>query len=186
MKKEQVKCRICGKKFSFYPSSRKQAKYCSRNCFYRSIRNRKLSKIHKERIGSANSKRKHKKVEGFQRGHAQLNTGRTHFKKGQHAREKHPNWRGGKTKLTKAIRNIPKYFEWRNKVFRRDNYTCVECEKHGGNLEAHHIKRFIDIIIDNNINSIEDALQCNELWNLNNGKTLCMECHHETKLKTIT
>ena len=33
-----------------------------------------------------------------------------------------------------------RYTEWRDKVFKRDNYTCQICFKKGGYLEAHHIK----------------------------------------------
>jgi len=43
---------------------------------------------------------------------------------------------------------------------------------------VHHCnKRFIDIIRDNNIKSLDQALLCSELWDLSNGITLCTKCH---------
>ena len=47
-------------------------------------------------------------------------------------------------------------------------------------LECHHIKPFSIILSDNNITSINDALKCNELFDINNGQTLCKECHKKT------
>jgi len=32
------------------------------------------------------------------------------------------------------------YIDWRKSVFERDDYTCCECGKQGGTLNAHHIK----------------------------------------------
>ena len=33
------------------------------------------------------------------------------------------------------------------------------------------------------IESVEEAINCNELWNLNNGRTLCNDCHKEVTFK---
>ena len=38
------------------------------------------------------------------------------------------------------IRNSSKYFDWRDDVFKRDNYTCQCCGQVGGKLNAHHKK----------------------------------------------
>ena len=48
------------------------------------------------------------------------------------------------------------------------------------NLEADHIKRFADIIRENNILSMEEARNCPELWDTKNGRTLCKTCHKNT------
>ena len=67
-------------------------------------------------------------------------------------------------------------------VFKRDNFTCKKCgDNSGGNLEAHHIKSFAVICHENNINLVKEAKKCKELWNLNNGLTLCKECHKLTE-----
>ncbi len=91
------------------------------------------------------------------------------------------NWKGGITSLNKQIRGSEKYINWRTQVFGRDNFTCRECGIRGVWLEAHHIKRFSDIMKEYNIKSLEQALQCNNLWDLNNGITLCKECHRKLR-----
>jgi hypothetical protein len=85
-----------------------------------------------------------------------------------------------KTKLYEQIRMLPIYIHWRLKVFIRDNFTCQGCRRIGGELQAHHIKSFSDILKDNNIKTIKEALLCEELWDINNGVTLCIDCHKET------
>lgn len=93
----------------------------------------------------------------------------------------HPMWKGGMTSLYKRVHNLPEYKEWRHKVFVRDRFTCVECRKVGGKLNAHHIKSFKQIFRENKIESILEAQMCKELWIVENGITLCEECHKLTK-----
>jgi len=64
------------------------------------------------------------------------------------------------------IRRSKQYREWRKLVYERDNYTCVECGKHGGQLNADHIKPF--------------AFYPDDRFKLENGKTLCLDCHKNT------
>lgn len=79
----------------------------------------------------------------------------------------HYNWKGGcYDSIEKTIRHSPEYKEWRNKVFERDNYTCQECRKTGGYLEADHIKPF--------------ALHPDLRLEILNGRTLCRPCHRKT------
>lgn len=96
-----------------------------------------------------------------------------------------PNWKGGKTTLAKIIRSSFKYRQWRSDIFTRDDFTCHQCgirgNQSGGYLEAHHMKKFSKIIEENKIESIKQALNCEELWNINNGITLCKRCHDKTK-----
>lgn len=52
------------------------------------------------------------------------------------------------------------------------------CNIRGGKLEADHCpKSFSEIFRENKIQSLEDALNCEELWDINNGRTLCKNCH---------
>ena len=92
-------------------------------------------------------------------------------------------WKGGINPLIIKIRRCFEYRQWRSDVFTRDNFTCQECNQKGLYLEAHHIKSFSKIIEENNIKTFEEALNCEELWNINNGLTLCKDCHNKTKLK---
>ncbi len=102
-----------------------------------------------------------------------------------HRGPEHYNYKDGITPLNKAIRRLPEYNTWKYGVFKRDNYTCKDCGKHGGNLESHHDgKSFAQILIDNNIKTIQDALNCKELWNIDNGITLCIDCHEKRHATT--
>lgn len=95
--------------------------------------------------------------------------------------ENHPGWKNANTPLNKLIRTQTKYGEWRLQIFDRDNFTCQHCGIRGNDLEAHHIKPFNKIIKEYNIKKIEDILNCNELWDLNNGITYCTKCHSKLK-----
>lgn len=88
----------------------------------------------------------------------------------------HPNWKGGITKLKTQIWHSDKYNEWRTQIFIRDNRKCQECGSMK-NVEAHHIKQISIIIKENNITTLEKALQCLELWDISNGITLCHKHH---------
>lgn len=94
--------------------------------------------------------------------------------------EDHYRWRGGITPLTVKIRNSARYCQWRTEIFTRDDFTCQECGSRGVKLNADHIKSFSDVLFDNKIATFEQALDCTELWNLANGRTLCVPCHSKT------
>jgi 5-methylcytosine-specific restriction endonuclease McrA len=97
------------------------------------------------------------------------------------AGKNHYNWRGGISKLARTIRHSYKYRQWRSDVFTRDDFTCQSCSKKGDYLEAHHLKRLVKILEEYNIKTIDGAFACEELWNINNGRTLCLKCHNKTK-----
>lgn len=77
-----------------------------------------------------------------------------------------PNWKGGVTPKYRSIRTSKEYKKWRTSVFERDNYTCTWCSYKGKGLNADHIKPF--------------ALFPKLRFNINNGRTLCTECHLKT------
>ena len=56
--------------------------------------------------------------------------------------------------------------KWREKVFKRDNYTCRICGEYGGKLNAHHSKSFSEY----------PKLR----YRVKNGITLCEDCHKLT------
>lgn len=93
--------------------------------------------------------------------------------------EKSSNWQGGISKLKDLIRGLFQYRQWRSDIFTRDNFICQKCFKKGY-IEAHHIISLSVLIKKYNIKTIEDAINCQELWNINNGVTLCLDCHKKT------
>lgn len=64
------------------------------------------------------------------------------------------------------LRQSSGMIKWRREVFQRDNYTCQVCGIRGGKLNADHIKPFI--------------LYPELRFDINNGRTLCCECHLKT------
>ena len=99
----------------------------------------------------------------------------------------HYGWKGGITPLKKTIRDCAEYARWRTAIFTRDSFTCVLCGAKNGNgksiyFEAdHYPKPFAEILLGSNIKNLEEALGCSEFWNLDNGRTICLECHNKTK-----
>lgn len=94
-------------------------------------------------------------------------------------------WKGGVYKFRDHLRDNFEYRQWRSDVFTRDDFTCQKCFIRGGQLHVHHIKHFSQIIEDNNIQSLEEAKVCQELWNINNGITLCETCHKQEHKKML-
>ncbi len=111
--------------------------------------------------------------------------------------ENHWAWRGGRMKeypISIQIRKSLKYRAWRKSVFERDNWICVICSKRGGKLEVDHIISFSSIIeklkFEQGIDNLfEKAMNYNLLWDINNGRILCEDCHKLTdnyKIKALT
>ena len=94
------------------------------------------------------------------------------------------NWKGGITSLVEQIRKCFKYRQWVSDIYTRDNFICQNCNIRGEKLNAHHIKSLSFILQFYEITTLEEALNCAELWNLNNGITFCVKCHrnfHKSK-----
>src|SRR5205823_13507596 len=63
------------------------------------------------------------------------------------------NWKGGITALCEKIRKYNKYKSWRDSVYLRDDFTCLNCGKRGGDLHSHHFISFADILSNFNIST---------------------------------
>ncbi len=92
-----------------------------------------------------------------------------------HKGEKCHFWKGGVSPINHIIRQSLQYKLWRKAVFERDNYQCIQCGLPGGwnkllkkriVLNADHIKQF--------------ALYPELHFVVDNGRTLCEECHWKT------
>lgn len=74
------------------------------------------------------------------------------------------------------FRNMPEYQEWRLAVLDKEGGQCVRCGS-SKKIEVDHIKQFKDILLENNIRETEEARECAELWDVENGRCLCASCH---------
>lgn len=92
----------------------------------------------------------------------------------------HPAWvENKKNTLYENIRHLPEYYKWRLDVMLRDNLTCQICNRRGY-VEAHHLYPFALIIHKESIKTTTDAMNSKTLWDINNGQTLCEDCHRKT------
>ena len=87
--------------------------------------------------------------------------------------------------FTNNVRRNVRYSEWRKTIFERDDYTCQICGIRGGKLHVDHIKMLSTIVRELEVKlgrqlTLLDALQSKEIWDLENGRTLCVPCHKKT------
>jgi len=71
--------------------------------------------------------------------------------------------------LNRTIYYTKKYIAWRDRVFKRDRFTCLWCGRRGGKLNAHHIKRKYNFP--------------RLIYKVTNGITLCKKCHDKVYKK---
>ncbi len=128
------------------------------------LSNRKLSEKTKEKMrirmlgnkftkGKFNAKGKHWKIKDTSKMGLRNN--------------KNPNWKGGLSRgYQKGYKNDKKYIQWREAVFKRDNWTCQECGNSGLYIEPHHKQSW--------------AGYPQLRYDINNGVTLCLKCHKKT------
>lgn len=125
-----------------------------------------------------------KGFKGFQKGHSFYGnlSKPNYFQKGHKGHwidkkrpnisgKNHYNWKGGRSRYCRFGYYTPRYIKWRTEIFTRDNYTCIWCGIKSGNgkaviLNADHIKPF----------SLFPELR----FAIDNGRTLCIDCHKTT------
>lgn len=202
---EKIVCEGC--KREFVPPKGK-SKYCSRYCFgshstphanfleaSKKIDRKKLGTlimsknwknnrermraVNKGKIRSEETKDKLSEITKKQWESGQfdedVNGRRKNLKKGKD----HFNYKNGAGSIREKLHSLFQYKEWRNSVFIRDDYTCQGCGVRGGYLEAHHIVPFREIQKRHGFTNHVEAAKCDELFDVNNGTTLCKECHGE-------
>ncbi len=174
-------CKNCGVEIDAWPYEVGRKNFCSRkcNCSFNMKGRPQLHMVgHKIWVGRRHRPESNEKNRVSNAG--RRSSVQTEFKKGiipwnkgieraDISGEKHPNWKGGITKESYKIRNSLLYKKWRAEVFKRDDYTCQICrerEKVWGKLQADHIKQF--------------AYFPELRFDINNGRTLCEECHKKT------
>lgn len=92
---------------------------------------------------------------------------------------KNPQFIDGLAHIIRRIRTMYKYRLWREKVFERDNHKCVMCGSIK-KLEVDHIVPFSLMIKSNKVIDVVSAYNCDSLWDIHNGRTLCRDCHLKT------
>lgn len=80
------------------------------------------------------------------------------------------------SELRSEIEKMPISQRWKQNVREKCGNKCQICGS-TGKLEIHHRDSFYLILKQNCITSIEEAFECKQLWNLDNGEALCKECH---------
>lgn len=180
---KNIVCQIC--KDSFYVARYRfdTAHFCTKKCANKatSIRMKgmqntlgfKHSQKTKEKISLiCKGKKKPPRTREHRKNLGKANLGKKHsietrLKMSEaHKGEKSYLWKGGITSEYIKIRGSLKYKLWREKVFERDNWTCLKCLKRGVKLNADHIKPF--------------AFFPELRFKLLNGRTLCVNCHKKT------
>lgn len=180
----EIRCKICKSLFKDYEYRKR--KFCSTLCYSKSLLNTKQTKSTiekrvsktkglkrtqetKDKIGRANKGRKMSVL--FRNMITERNRNRkvsleTKRKMSlSHIGELSHLWKGGITSINYLERKNTKYYDWRRSVFERDNYTCNICKEKGNKLVAHHLESF----------AINKELRTD----MNNGITLCKQCHNE-------
>lgn len=192
-------CKYCNKTFFTYHDS----EFCSVPCSKKYVNIKKIIIINNEKIFITdnekyfkfiiNNKNKKQKIYGkilecdycgnkIFRTNADINTHNfccfecyNKFNVG----ENNCSWKGGITSLYMKYRNSNGCQNWRKMCMTRDNFTCQLCGKYGGDLNVHHIKSVKDIFEENVVQDMIDINNCEELWDINNGITVCRDCHHK-------
>ena len=146
-------CIYCGKEFFEYPSRKQQ--YCSHKCYMQNIEgeNNPCWKGGKPKCTECDKELSH--YEGDNK------TGlcQSCCKKG----ERSPMWKGGVTEENaKERRKFNRKI--REKVLKRDNYTCQICGTND-RLQVDHIQRWSEF----------EELR----FNIDNCRTVCMKCHYK-------
>lgn len=177
--KVQKKCLVCGKDFKCSRAVDKKnwGKYCSNKCFIKS--KFKQSTVYCYECGK-----------DFTLPNFKKDTRKKHFCSQEcywsnMSRRRGPEtsaWKGGLLAENLSVRGSRKYQEWKQTVFMRDDFTCKNCGALGGEINAHHIKPFSEFISEIKVIlpllSIQEAAQIyTPMWDLNNGVTLCRDCH---------
>lgn len=140
----EVNCSNCNKKFKILKcntvnsdKAQKQNLYCSKKC-----------------------KSEHQKE--ILKGESNPNYGNGRRIKGK----LNPNYNFTKTYEERMKgRLYTDYYNWRNLIFEKYNYTCQCCNKQGGTLAAHHLDGY---------NKFKE-----KRTDVNNGVLLCANCHKE-------
>jgi hypothetical protein len=164
-----VTCGYCGNLFEKKASwaNRSDVHYCSNECYHNYLHENNWTTILCEFCGIE------KKLPLYREGARFCSKACDSEWRRTLTGELSPSWKCGLSTENEIARTRADIKKWKILVFTRDNWTCQSCGKRGGDLNAHHIKRFRDY----------PDLRAT----LDNGVTLCVPCHKvETKAQAST
>lgn len=130
-------------------------------------------KIRRAHIGMKRSQESREKQSKSLRGRYITQEHKDHIAKAMTGSKNH-QWKGGVSTWNHKMRTCKAFENWREEVFKRDDYTCQDCGKRGCYLHPHHILGL--------------AEHPEFMYDVDNGITLCVPCHrarHGWKVKFI-
>ena len=170
-----MNCLICNKEFHVVPARKDTAKFCSRGCKAEYQHQNIKGENHPRWTGGSRIKQcalcgadfTQKRTEAIStfRGRRFCSQGCGWIGQTYYAGANHPTWKGGKKK--RGFRHDV----WAQQVITRDKGVCQKCGRAGMEMHAHHIEAFID--------------NENSRYDLDNGITLCFQCHWEQHSASI-
>lgn len=177
-------CGVCHEEFKFKPKAKKDKKFCSRACYWESLKGKKQPiEFVKKRAESNQGRKTGDYVEcRFCSNKFYLEPSRLLLDRQRRfcsaicfvnwsKTDDNPTWRGEEYKMEKKLRNSWKYKKWRKCVRERDNSTCLICGYKSNGVG------YRDIHIDH-IDSF--ALYPEKRFDTGNGRVLCVPCHRKT------
>ena len=169
-----INCKVCGKECKRKPS--RVGFYCSHPCYWKNKvgkvawnKGLRLGKNPEHSLRMTGRKQSEEtirkrvlKITGKKRTQETIDkvSGKNHW-----------NWIEDRNSVMEKhrLRGTQEWKIWRESVFERDNYTCQECGITNVYLEPHHI--------------VPIRSDCNKVFELTNGITLCRPCHQKTVWK---
>jgi len=93
--------------------------------------------------------------------------------------------KGGKTPLNFAVRTCSEYKKWRAAVIARDGFKCQSCmgESRPGAFKLMHVDHIVPLSFlfkEYHVTTLAEAKVTSELFDVNNGRVLCFDCHTQT------
>ena len=173
------KCKGCGKKFSFPKWQDKICCSLSCNAKWKKIKNKKQNYIQRNCEQCGKKMEVLKTRANDERGRFCSKDCYSQWASVNLVGEKAPGWKGGVTPFYRSLRTLAVYRNWRTGVLERDQRKCIKCGRTGILLEVDHIIPLIKILYQNDIKTLAQAKNCKELWDVDNGQTLCRKCHHQ-------
>lgn len=182
-------CNNCGKE---YTPTHTYSKYCSKRCYYKYISlKEKICPVCNNIFIPKNKKQIHCNIKCYSNSSKLKEEGKNSklIKENKTRvylgpRNTKPNNGSFKRKeksitpIFQRIKSSTKYKMWRTNVFKRDNWSCKTCGTNKEKIYTHHIVKFFYILKKNNIQTLEQADNCEILWDIDNGITLCKTCHN--------